>query len=83
MYVQLIDDDRGAVLFGCSTLTPELRGTLAGKKGVEASREVGRFLAQKAQERGVKRVCFDRGGYLYHGCVKALAEGAREKGLEF
>jgi len=83
IYVQVIDDDKGAVLFGCSSRTPSVVPTLKGKKPRDASKEVGKLLASMAQERGIKKICFDRGGYLYHGRVKALAEGAREGGLEF
>jgi large subunit ribosomal protein L18 len=83
IYAQLVDDDAGKVLTGCSTLTPALRERIAGKKPVEASREVGKYLAEKAKALGIEKVCFDRAGYLYHGRVKALAEGAREGGLKF
>ncbi|MBI4532118.1 MAG: 50S ribosomal protein L18 [Candidatus Latescibacteria bacterium] len=81
---QLIDDMSGRSILGVSSLSPDLREqltTLSGK--CEKSRVVGRFLAQKALDMGVLRVVFDRGGYLYHGRVKALAEGAREGGLQF
>ena len=64
-------------------MSPEIRDAVKGKTKSEASKEVGKLLAKRAQERGIRKVCFDRGGYLYHGRVKALAEGAREAGLEF
>ena len=83
IYAQIVDDDRGHALAGASTLSPELVAGLKGKKKQEASREVGKLIAARAQAKGIKQVCFDRGGYLYHGRVKALAEGAREGGLEF
>ena len=83
MYAQIIDDTRGVTLVAASTLSPELKGTLARTGNVEAARAVGELLAKKALEKGIRRVVFDRAGYLYHGRVKALAEGARAGGLEF
>ena len=83
IYAQIIDDTRGQTLVASSTLDRELRGKLQGLKKVEKAREVGRLIARRALERGIKRVVFDRNGFLYHGRVKALAEGAREGGLEF
>jgi large subunit ribosomal protein L18 len=81
IYVQLIDDTSGRVLTGVSTLAPELRGRKM--KPVALAQEVGKLIAEKAQALGVKKVVFDRAGYRYHGRVKALAEGARQGGLEF
>jgi len=81
IYAQLVDDSRSRVLTGVSSLTPELRGRKL--KRTEMGREVGKLIAQKAQALGIKRVVFDRAGYKYHGRVKAVAEGAREGGLEF
>lgn len=82
---QVIDDDARRTLAGLSTLAPELRSTRtsrgSGKMG--AARAAGRLLAERARERGVTKVVFDRGGYRYHGRVKAFAEGAREGGLVF
>jgi len=83
MYAQIIDDTRGHTLVSASTLDPELRGKLAQTGNVEAAREVGRVLAQRAKSAGIEKVVFDRGGNLYHGRVAALAEGAREGGLDF
>lgn len=84
MYAQIIDDISGHTLVACSTLSPELREELKGKtKNVEAARKVGFLLAKRALEKGIKKVVFDRGYFKYHGRVKALAEGAREGGLEF
>ncbi|MGQ9531599.1 MAG: 50S ribosomal protein L18 [Desulfotomaculales bacterium] len=83
MYAQIIDDTRGVTLVAASTLSPELKGTLAKTGNVEAARAVGELLAKKALEKGIRRVVFDRAGYLYHGRVRALAEGARAGGLEF
>ncbi|MCL6466177.1 MAG: 50S ribosomal protein L18 [candidate division WOR-3 bacterium] len=81
MYAQLIDDTTGRVLTAVSSLTPELRD----KKGkpTEMALEVGKLVAAKAKERGITKVVFDRAGYRYHGRVKAVAEGARQGGLEF
>jgi large subunit ribosomal protein L18 len=78
-----VDDDGGRSLAGASSLSPELAELVKGKKKRETSREVGKLIAARAKAKGIKQVCFDRGGYLYHGRVKALAEGAREGGLEF
>jgi len=83
IYAQIIDDTTGHTLASASTLDPELRDKVKGLRKTEASRLVGELVAQRALERGITRVVFDRGGYLYHGRVKALAEGAREAGLEF
>lgn len=83
IYAQIIRDDIGHTLVSASTLDPELRQRLATTSDVQAAREVGRLLAQRALARGITRVAFDRGGYRYHGRVRALAEGAREGGLEF
>jgi len=84
IYAQIIDDTKGHTLVACSTLSPELREELKGKtKNKEAAKKVGLLLAKKALEKGIKKVVFDRGYYKYHGRVKALAEGAREGGLEF
>ncbi len=83
IYAQVIDDDRGHTLAAASTLDPELRGKLNGLSKTEQARLVGKLLGERALARGVKQVVFDRGGYKYHGRVKALAEGSREAGLEF
>jgi large subunit ribosomal protein L18 len=79
IYAQVIDDDAGRTLAAASTLA------LGGSSGTKSERaaEVGKLVAQRAREAGVEKVVFDRGGYLYHGRVKALADGAREGGLEF
>jgi len=79
IYAQVIDDDAGVTLASASTLQ---LGGASGTKS-ERSAEVGKLVAQRAREAGVEKVVFDRGGYLYHGRVKALADGAREGGLEF
>ena len=82
---QLIDDDSGRTLMGLSTLAPELRDAAPeeGGRKVEAARAAGRLLAERAREQGVTRVVFDRGGFRYHGRVRAFAEGARSGGLSF
>ncbi|NLO89558.1 MAG: 50S ribosomal protein L18 [Clostridia bacterium] len=82
IYAQIIDDIEGKTLVAASTLDPALRGTIKGNNK-EAAKKVGELIAQKALDKGIKQVVFDRGGYKYHGRVAALAEGAREKGLEF
>jgi len=84
IYAQLVDDVSGRVLVGASTLSPEIRDRLRETKGkCEAAFEVGKLLADRAKGLNISRVVFDRSGYLYHGRVKALAEGARQGGLEF
>ena len=83
IYVQVIDDDKGVTLAAASTLEKTMRE--AGTKGAdtEAAKAVGKLIAERAKEKGVKDVVFDRGGYLYHGRIKALADAAREGGLNF
>lgn len=81
IYAQLIDDTKGVTLASASTLAKELKGKSTST--VEAARAVGVEIAKQAKEAKVKEVVFDRGGYLYHGRVKALAEAAREGGLAF
>jgi len=83
IYAQVIDDERGRTLAAASTLDPELREQLRGLRKVEQSRLVGQLVARRARAKGIVRVVFDRGGYKYHGRVRALAEGARAEGLEF
>lgn len=80
MYAQLIDDTKGQTLVAASTL--EDKGLETGGN-LEAAKKVGEMLAKKALEKGIRSVVFDRGGNLYHGRVKAVADGAREAGLEF
>ena len=82
---QLVDDDAGVTLVGLSTLASELRSFEAegDNRRVEHARAAGKLLAEKAKEAGIAKVVFDRGGYQYHGRVKAFAEGAREGGLSF
>ncbi|MFQ5849751.1 MAG: 50S ribosomal protein L18 [Candidatus Binatia bacterium] len=83
IYAQVISDERGATLVSVSTLARELRGKVPKAKGVEAAKQVGVMLAQVCKEKGINRVIFDRNGFLFHGRVKALAEAAREGGLNF
>jgi large subunit ribosomal protein L18 len=83
IYAQVIDDAQGHTLAAASTLEKDLRGKLKTGADVAAAKEVGRLLAERAVQAGVKQVVFDRSGYLYHGRVKALADAAREGGLSF
>ncbi len=83
IYVQIIDDTTGNTLVAASTLDEALKGKLNNGGNKEAAKEVGKLIGQKAVEKGIKQVVFDRGGYIYHGRVKELAEGAREGGLDF
>ncbi len=80
--IQLIDDVAGHSLLGFSTKSKELRGREFGNR-VEQGAEIGKLVAEKAREKGIEKVVFDRGGYLYHGIVKAVADGARAGGLNF
>jgi len=79
IYAQLIDDQKGETLVSASTISLKVKagGNLA------AAKEIGKAVAERAVEKGIKKVVFDRGGYLYHGRIKALADAAREAGLEF
>ena len=82
IYTQLIDDANGVTLASASTMSP--KGTERKVGGnIEAAKAVGKLIAERAAEKGIKKVVFDRGGYLYHGRVKALADAARESGLDF
>jgi large subunit ribosomal protein L18 len=83
IYVQLIDDDKAVTLVAASTKGKAVEPTLKGKKKSDKSKAVGELIAKKAIEKGFKKVVFDRNGYRYHGRVKALADAAREAGLEF
>jgi large subunit ribosomal protein L18 len=77
IYAQVIDDQAGQTLVSASTIKMKTGGNIA------AAKEIGKAVAEKAVEKGIKKVVFDRGGYLYHGRIKALADAAREAGLEF
>lgn len=84
IYCQLVDDLSGRTVLAVSSRDPDLRETIRAAKGkVARSKLVGQRLAAKAKDLGIERVCFDRGGYLFHGRVKAIADGAREGGLHF
>jgi len=83
IYAQVIDDEQGHTLVAASTLDPELREQLAGLNKSQQAARVGQLVAQRALANGLTKVVFDRGGFPYHGRVKALADGAREGGLEF
>lgn len=83
IYAQVIDDLAGNTLVSASTIDKEVVKQLEGKNKVEAAKIVGKVLAERAKNAGINAVVFDRGGYQYHGRVAALAEGAREGGLEF
>ena len=83
IYAQVIRDDEGSTVAAASTLDKELRGKLKTGANIDAAKAVGELIAKRAKEAGVNDVVFDRGGYLYHGRVRALAEAAREGGLNF
>ena len=83
IYAQVIDDSGRHTLISASTLDPEIRGQLDGKTKTARAELIGSLVAQRALAKGIKQVVFDRGGYLYHGRVKALAEAARQAGLKF
>ena len=83
IYAQLIDDTIGHTLVAASTVDQEMRGQLDGLDKAAQARLVGKMVGERAVNSGIERVVFDRGGYLFHGRVKALAEGAREAGLDF
>ncbi len=83
IYAQVIDDTEGRTLAAASSNEPEMRKKLKSTGDVAAALEVGKLIAERAKKAGVDKVVFDRGGYIYHGRVKALAEGAREGGLDF
>jgi large subunit ribosomal protein L18 len=83
IYAQVIDDSQGHTLVSASTIDPEVEGQLQGLTKTEQARVVGSVLAERALGQGISSVVFDRGGYTYHGRVRALADAAREGGLEF
>ena len=83
IYAQVLDDKDGKTLAYASSVSKEIRAKLKSGANIEAAKVVGELIAKKAQEAGVKKVAFDRGGHLYHGRIKALAEAARSAGLEF
>ena len=83
IYAQIIDDERGVTLAAASTMSPSLKEAGQGLKKTEKAKLVGKAIAEAAGGKGLKSVVFDRNGFLYHGRVKALSEGAREAGLNF
>ncbi|MEE9435595.1 MAG: 50S ribosomal protein L18 [Candidatus Adiutricales bacterium] len=83
IYVQAVDDDSGLTLASASTLSPELKDKVKGLNKRDASKLVGEQIGSRIKEKGIERVVFDRNGFLYHGRVQALSEGARETGLKF
>lgn len=83
MYVQIIDDDAQNTLVSASTLQKDVKAELQKTNNVEAASYLGTVIAKRALEKGITTVVFDRGGFIYHGKVKALADAAREAGLEF
>ncbi len=83
IYAQLIDDEAGQTLVAVSTLSRDVRGDLSSLSKIEQAKSIGQKVAELAREKGIDQVVFDRGGFPYHGRVKALAEGSREGGLVF
>ena len=83
IYAQIIDDESQTTLASASTLDKEIKGSVSVGSNIEAAKAVGKLIAERAQAKDIKVVVFDRSGYLYHGRVQALAEAAREAGLEF
>ncbi|HJV47047.1 MAG TPA: 50S ribosomal protein L18 [Bacillota bacterium] len=83
IYAQVIDDAQGVTLASASSLDAELKDGITNGGNVDAAKKVGELVAKRALEKGLSEVVFDRGGYLYHGRIQALADGAREAGLKF
>ena len=83
MYAQIVDDSQGKTLVAASTREKEVRGDAKGLGSIAAAKLVGKAVAERAKAKGIELVVFDRGGYLYHGRIKALADAAREHGLKF
>jgi large subunit ribosomal protein L18 len=83
IYAQIIDDTKGTTLVSASTLDAAIKTSVENGGNIEAAKEVGKLIARRAVEKGIKTIVFDRGGYVYHGRVKELADAARAEGLEF
>ena len=83
VYVQIVDDSKGITLVAASTAEKDIRGDNKQAGNIQASKLVGKAIAERARAKGIESVVFDRGGYIYHGRLKALAEAARESGLKF
>ncbi|HHT28211.1 MAG TPA: 50S ribosomal protein L18 [Firmicutes bacterium] len=83
IYAQIIDDTKGETLVAVGSVEPAVRAQLKSTKNIEAAKVIGKLIGERAREKGIKQVVFDRGGHLYHGRVAALADAAREAGLDF
>lgn len=83
VYAQVINDKTGETIVSASSLEKEFRDKFSGKLNLEVAKTIGKTVGERAKAKGIKSVVFDRGGYIYHGRVKSLADGAREAGLEF
>jgi len=83
IYAQIIDDAKSQTVAAASSLSPELQGKIKNGGNIAAAQAVGKLIAERAVTKGVKQVVFDRGGHVYHGRIKALAEAARQAGLDF
>lgn len=83
IYAQVINDKTGETIVSASSLEKEFRSKFGGKLNLEVAKVIGKTVAERAKSKGVKTVVFDRGGYIYHGRIKSVADGAREAGLEF
>ncbi len=83
IYAQILDDRKGITIASASSLEKELKGKMKSGKNIETARKVGELIGKRAIEKGVKEVCFDRNGLMYHGRIKALAEASRKCGLKF
>ncbi len=83
IYGQIIDDTQGVTLVSASSIEPELREELKARVNKETSEKIGKLIAERALEKGIKKIVFDRGGFMYHGNIKVFAEAARSAGLEF
>ncbi len=83
IYAQVIDDDKGRTLAACSSVSKEARTELKGGGNISSAKAIGVRLAEQLKEKGIKKIVFDRGGFKYHGRIKALADTLREKGIEF
>ena len=83
IYAQIIDDTEGTTLVAASSLDKDVKSSVSNGSNIDAAKEVGKLIAKRAQDKEISEVVFDRGGYIYHGRVAALAEAAREAGLQF
>lgn len=83
IYVQVIDDNSGSTITSASTIDKDMQGTVKSGGNIDAAKSVGALIAKRASDKGITKVVFDRGGYFFHGRIKALADAAREGGLKF